>query len=1175
MRLQTKPGLRHCFVALPPAFTSKLREDAAATAGTVVLELRWEAPQGGDCRAYVCWNGATTTGGGTAGLLEMDEAFAHCLGLGPALAAAAGHVHVRVQRVDMVEFPTRLELEPCTPDDWDLVELHAGYLEGELLRQVAVVYAGQTLPIWIHGHKLIRLRVINLASRAPQRLSTRTEVAVAPRLRPKPTPPPQSEDGEGPTMYPASPPLRVQPLPAHKDDRPSLAQTAVLVHPATFHGACGFRKRRRNGASNAATMQRLQEAQQGDGGGGGGGDGQPPPQQEAMLSTDGNIAALLEEGKLAAIWLDSAPADKDDKNPPSSSSNTPHHPCAVGVVVLSEAVLPGHVMLSKALRLQIGARPFHCVCLRVLSSSLQWPIRAASLTLHPIHWMVPPEATRLSNHPPSHRPDEQEWEEHAFLEGGLGGGVIPKAFRQQPQGNNETSPPLPPVGPDVWVGLQEWIKIESERAGSGDVFLADGAVVLLAVGPERNPRAFMLSIHSAIPSPPSPLYVALVTAPESIQAGPEVPRAWLVDAALTGGGGEAGGPLGGREPQLKECLVHVAPVLDRAVAATRICAGLSPPGGLLVYGQPCSGKTALCRMLATRLGSSARAVATVWLDCMSLRGHKMNVVLEELNQALARARYVAPSLLVLDNLDAVCPVESEDAGDANLQAAEIADHVMELLHAQRETVRRGEAALRQNHGGMLTRKEKKAGGAWAVLEAAAVNGAVALVATAKDPNNLHATLRRSGGLEMMVEVPPLDAKAREAVLAALLAWHSSTSSSSFLDLATFAARLEGCTPSDLELLMTRALHEAVGRTLRGGVDHHAHPPSHHHRPDAPADARPCVLAEDLEAALDGFSAASLRNARLFASDVRWADVGGLQAIKDEVRDVLEVPVKFAPLYARLPARLPTGLLLYGPPGCGKTLLAGAVAKECGLNFISIKGPEVLDKYIGASEQAVRTLFARATAAAPCVLFFDEFDALAPRRGNDNTGVTDRVVNQLLTFLDGVEGRSGVYVMGATSRPDMIDPALLRPGRLDRQLYLGFPDGPERAAILQALGRKMQLAPDAWAALQDVAVAEGAEQLTGADLQALLSTAQLEAVHEKLSTLGKNGGGGGGGSGGGVEVTARHVWSAFESTRPSMPQKERAQFAAIYARFQSAREGKYSVASATDDGTGKHLRTALK
>lgn len=188
-------------------------------------------------------------------------------------------------------------------------------------------------------------------------------------------------------------------------------------------------------------------------------------------------------------------------------------------------------------------------------------------------------------------------------------------------------------------------------------------------------------------------------------------------------------------------------------------------------------------------------------------------------------------------------------------------------------------------------------------------------------------------------------------------------------------------------------------------------------------------------------------------------------------------------------------MLYGPPGCGKTLLASAVAKECGLNFLSVKGPELLNKYIGATEQGVRDLFTRASAAKPCVLFFDEFDSIAPRRGHDNTGVTDRVVNQLLTQLDGVEGLQGVYVLAATSRPDLIDPALLRPGRLDRCLFCNLPTQEERADILRTVSKKIRLADDV--SLEEVA--KWCEYYTGADLQALLYNAQLQAIHDLLDT----------------------------------------------------------------------------
>lgn len=186
--------------------------------------------------------------------------------------------------------------------------------------------------------------------------------------------------------------------------------------------------------------------------------------------------------------------------------------------------------------------------------------------------------------------------------------------------------------------------------------------------------------------------------------------------------------------------------------------------------------------------------------------------------------------------------------------------------------------------------------------------------------------------------------------------------------------------------------------------------------------------------------------------------------------------------------------MYGFPGCGKTLLASAVAKECGLNFISVKGPEILNKYIGASEKSVRDLFERAQAARPCVLFFDEFDSIAPKRGHDSTGVTDRVVNQMLTQMDGAEGLEGVYVLAATSRPDLIDPALLRPGRLDKSLLCDMPNAQDRLEIMQACARKIAMSADV--DLQDYV--DETEGYSGADLQAVVYNAHLECIHSSIA-----------------------------------------------------------------------------
>uniref|UniRef100_A0A671MKR1 Peroxisomal ATPase PEX1 n=1 Tax=Sinocyclocheilus anshuiensis TaxID=1608454 RepID=A0A671MKR1_9TELE len=254
--------------------------------------------------------------------------------------------------------------------------------------------------------------------------------------------------------------------------------------------------------------------------------------------------------------------------------------------------------------------------------------------------------------------------------------------------------------------------------------------------------------------------------------------------------------------------------------------------------------------------------------------------------------------------------------------------------------------------------------------------------------------------------------------------------------------------------------------------------------------------KDFRQALQGFTPPSLWEAQLQApTGAGMERIGGLHQARQLLMDIILLPAKYPLLFSSLPMRQCSGVLLYGAPGTGKTLLAGAVAKESGMNFISIKGPELLSKYIGASEQAVRDVFQRAQQAKPCILFFDEFDSLAPRRGHDNTGVTDRVVNQLLTQLDGVEGLTGVYVLAATSRPDLIDPALLRPGRLDKSLYCPPPDrvSMARLEILKALTHSVPLAADV--DLEQIAVAT--ELFTGADLKALLYNAQLEAIHSSL------------------------------------------------------------------------------
>ncbi|CAK7211030.1 Peroxisome biosynthesis protein pex1 [Sporothrix bragantina] len=314
-----------------------------------------------------------------------------------------------------------------------------------------------------------------------------------------------------------------------------------------------------------------------------------------------------------------------------------------------------------------------------------------------------------------------------------------------------------------------------------------------------------------------------------------------------------------------------------------------------------------------------------------------------------------------------------------------------------------------------------------------------------------------------------------------------------LDFLDVAGETDGFMPGDLSQLVARAKNEALVRSITGNDD-----------VDDNVSSIVPLDRIDFDKALKGFTPTSLRNVTLQHSTTKFDSIGGLQETRRVLLETLEYPTKYAPIFAKCPLRLRSGLLLYGYPGCGKTLLASAVAGECGLNFISVKGPEILNKYIGASEKSVRDLFERAQAARPCVLFFDEFDSIAPKRGHDSTGVTDRVVNQLLTQMDGAEGLSGVYVLAATSRPDLIDPALLRPGRLDKSLLCDFPDAADRIDIFRALANKAKmsdevLGPQNTDDCEEMrTLAARTEGFSGADMQALVSNSQLEAIHDVLN-----------------------------------------------------------------------------
>jgi len=327
-----------------------------------------------------------------------------------------------------------------------------------------------------------------------------------------------------------------------------------------------------------------------------------------------------------------------------------------------------------------------------------------------------------------------------------------------------------------------------------------------------------------------------------------------------------------------------------------------------------------------------------------------------------------------------------------------------------------------------------------------------------------------------------------------------------VDLEKIAEMTHGYTGADLAALAKEAAMAALRRFIKAG------------KIDLEKDTIPTSILKELKVTMGDFIEAMKQVRPTLIREVfvvKWDDIGGLEQVKQELREAVEWPLKYPKIFEEMGIRPPKGILLFGPPGTGKTLLAKAAAHESGANFIAVRGPEVLSKWVGESERAIRKIFERARQVAPTIVFFDEIDSIAPARGfRHDTGVTDRIVNQLLTEMDGIVPLQNVVVIAATNRPDILDPALLRPGRFDRLIYVPPPDKEARKQIFQIHTRKVPLADD----VDLDKLAEMTEGYTGADIEAVVREAVMIKLREKLEV---------------GPVAMKHFMEALKKVPPSL------------------------------------------
>jgi len=494
--------------------------------------------------------------------------------------------------------------------------------------------------------------------------------------------------------------------------------------------------------------------------------------------------------------------------------------------------------------------------------------------------------------------------------------------------------------------------------------------------------------------------------------------------------------IGGLGDQVKKVREIIELPLRHPELFTKL--GIDAPKGVLLYGPPGTGKTLLAKAVANE--SDANFTSIQGPEIVS---KFVGEAEERLRDIFTKAEENAPSIIFIDELDAIAPKREEVVGE-----------VEKRIVAQ-----------------LLT-----------LMDGLKGRGKVVVIGATNRPNALDPALRRPGRFDREIELGVPDKKGRKEILQIHTRGMPLEKDVNLDELANIT---HGYVGADLAALG----REAAMKTLRRILP----------KINLEDETIPVEILETLRVTrkdfMDGYKEVqptAMREVMIEVPNIKWDDVGGLESVKRELREAIEWPLKFPEMFKRMGIKPPRGIFLYGPPGTGKTLLAKAVATESEANFISVKGPEIFSKWVGESEKAIRETFRKARQAAPCIVFFDEIDAVAPRRGMDvGSHVTETVVNQLLTEMDGLEELKEVVVIAATNRPDMVDSALLRPGRFDKLVMIPAPDLETRKKIFEVHTKRVPITKD----IDPDKLAKATEGYSGADIEAVVREAALNALRE--------------------------------------------------------------------------------